>query len=422
MTTERTTLDVVIIGAGPAGLSIGYYLKKYGINFLIFERSKPGSSWRDQRWDSFRMNTPNSLNQLPGIDSDETDPEGFYSAAEFLRLLDDYVKKFLLPVVESSNVQIVERDSTGRFFKVVTCSKGTEREYCTKCVVIASGIQNQKVIPDFSTEIPSSVFQLHSSEYKNESQLPDGSTLVIGSGQSGAQITQDLIESGRKVYLSTSKVGRLPRKYRGYDVEEWLLKLGVYEDRTFDLIDFSELEIRQPLISGVGPEGRTLSLQALGKQGATILGKVDRIKDGKVFLQPNARANIEYGDETSRRIKEVIDSYIREKNLTVPQVQMDDSDLPDVDGIYASNIPVLNLQDANITSIIWATGFNGDFGYLKVPFCDENGKIIQREGVSSVNGLYFIGLPWMRKRKSSMLWGIKEDAEYVASRILENLK
>ncbi len=225
--------DVIVVGAGHAGLSISYFLKKHGLNHVVFERGKIGESWKSQRWDSFTINTPCWINILPGEGYRGNNPDGFYLRREFIDCLDTYAQKFELPVTENSKVLSLEESNTDGKFKItVSQNGGSTNEYFCSHVVVASGIMNEKKIPSLSTNISSGILQLHASEYRNPAKLPKGAVLVVGCGQSGCQITEDLLGAGRKVYLSTSRVPRAPRRYRGKDIVYWFIKTGFWDVET----------------------------------------------------------------------------------------------------------------------------------------------------------------------------------------------
>jgi putative flavoprotein involved in K+ transport len=276
--------DAIVIGAGQAGLSISYQLMKYNLNHVVFEQGKIGESWRSQRWESFRLNTANKLNILPGQENIFPDPEGFSSAPEFVSFLEGYSKTFKLPVVENCRVLSLEKVQASNYFSVCVSENDSVKYYRGKLVIVASGAQNGKNIPPFAKNISPAVIQLHACDYRKASFLPDGAVLVVGSAQSGVQVAEDLIEAGRKVFISTSKVARVPRRYRGKDIVDWLLMTGFYDVRTVDVTDPQVLMMRQPQISGTGVRGHTLSLQLLARNGAVILGKIKDAYDLKGFL------------------------------------------------------------------------------------------------------------------------------------------
>src|SRR6187200_394018 len=243
----ETLFDVIVVGAGYSGLAASYHLKEPNLDHIIFERGKIGESWRSQRWDSFRFNSTNKLNVLPGEDPESADPDSFSSAQAFVTALEQYVRSHQLPVVENSKVISIEKP--GNVFIVsVSCNNEIKKYFC-KQVIIASGVANEIKIPSLAKNISKDLKQLHTSEYKNVGQLPGGAVLVVGSAQSGCQITEDLLNAGRKVYLSTSMVGRVPRRYRGRDIFEWLFDTGFFDLKTEDVKDPLELLMHPPQLS-----------------------------------------------------------------------------------------------------------------------------------------------------------------------------
>jgi putative flavoprotein involved in K+ transport len=413
-------LDAIVIGAGHAGLSISYHLKKLHLDHLVFEQGKIGNSWLTQRWDSFKLNTPNRYNLLPGQENIFSDAEGFCSAFDFVHLLQDYHKEFDLPVVENSKVFSVYNDPGLKYFSVCVSEYGTVKYYNCKKLVIASGGQNIKNIPSFEKNISQEILQLHACEFRNSSLLPEGAVLVVGSAQSGVQIAEDLIGSGRKVFISTSQAARVPRRYRGKDIIDWFMLTGFNDVRTSDITDPGIFAMRQPQVSGIGIRGHTLSLQALARNGAVILGKIENADSAKVFIQPNSAAHVKFADEFSAKMKVMIDEFVQKSGMQAPLEEEDIDDRPDIAAACASGITSLNLKETNITSVIWTTGFTGDFSYLKLPVFNENGRLKYSDGVSYIEGLYFLGLPWLRKRKSGIILGIREDAEFIAEKIKTN--
>ena len=315
LTMNNSDLEVVVIGAGHAGLSISYYLKQLGKKHLVLEQNKVGNSWSSQRWDSFKLNTPNKFSLLPGLDTNSTDPDGFCSAKEFADLLKSYASTFELPVTEDSKVISVEKLPNSGMFSITTKHKDGIINYRCKKLVVASGIQNIKSIPEFSSNISKEIFQLHASEYRNSNMLPEGKVLVVGSGQSGVQIAEDLIDYGRKVYLATSMVARVPRRYRGKDIFEWLELAGFNDHRTIEALDPQMLKMEQPQLSGVGKRGKTISLQALAKKGVIILGKIGNANQNHIDILANAVDHVKFGDEFSHQIKAMIDDYIENEKV-----------------------------------------------------------------------------------------------------------
>lgn len=361
MTTNDDVIDVIVVGAGHAGICVSYYLTKNKVNHLVFEQGQIGETWRSQRWDSFKLNSANKLNLLPEQEVGFDDPDAFARAHEFAASLENYAKQLNLSVREHCKVLEVKKDDELAIFHITVSENGQEKIYLSRQLVIASGGQNRTYIPAFAKNIADSILQLHTSEYKNSGQLPDGNVLVVGSAQSGTQVAEDLVRSNRQVFLSTGNVGRLPRRYRGKDIFDWLIDSGFYDVRTDDINDPALLKVKNPQVSGFGDRGKTSSLQSLARRGAVILGRADNADLDTIFLQPNAAEHVKYADEFSLKIKTMIDDYIERSNIPAPLPEIDPDDIPDKNASCASAITTLNLKDNNITSIIWTTGFTGDF-------------------------------------------------------------
>lgn len=416
-TMNEPILDAVVIGAGHSGLCISYNLKQLGLRHLLFEQNKIGHSWTAQRWDTFKLNTPNKVNLLPGTKNRFSNPDGFCSAKEFAAYLADYSRSLDLPVMEKTKVLSVSKTSDSNNFLVAVFHDGKEKKYLSKNVVVASGSQNQKIIPAFASDLSSDIRQMHASEYRNGDALPQGAIMVVGSGQSGLQIAEDLTDMGRKVYLSTSKVGRVPRRYRGKDILDWLSLSGFNDHRPEDLPNPEMLKMKQPQISGVGPLGKTISLQSLAAKGAVILGKMKNAAGDRIDIEPNAGEHIKFADALSKNIKDLVDAFIDNSGMEAPPAEADPADLPDENADCASNETLLDLKEHNITTVIWATGFAGDFSYLKLPVFKDDGALNHKNGISEIKGLYFLGFPWLRKRKSGIVLGIEEDAKFISAQL-----
>lgn len=413
--------DAVVIGAGQAGLAISYFLRRNGYHHVVFERGRIGESWRTQRWDSFALNTPNSVNGLPGAPYDGPEPDGFWLCHELITYFERYAAQFELPIRTAVTVTSVEQLSDGKTFRVELKGNQMEESVRTRNVVITSGIQQTPKIPAVHKQVPPDVMQLHTAEYRNPASLPVGAVVVVGSAQSGCQITEDLVEGGRQVYLCTSKVGRTPRRYRARDTVLWLKDTG-YHDVTVDqLTDKSIIDAAQAQISGVGRYGHTVSLQHMARKGAVILGRLLAIEDGSLVLGDDAAEHVRFADERSAQLKRDIEAYIKRIGLDPPPLEEDPADVPDPNAECISPIRRLDLKKANVGAIIWATGFTADFSWIHLPVLDQKGMPVHRRGVSGVPGLYFIGFPWLHTRKSGLIRGVEEDAAYIAKVITERL-
>ena len=266
----NTKLEAIVIGAGHAGLSASYFLKEYGIPHLVFERGKIGESWRSKRWDSFVLNSTNWCNQLAGMNGVDNDPDSFSSKQEFVASLENYVAKHQLPVIEHAEIISVARNSESKYFTVMVSENGHIGRYFANQVIVCSGRQNERFLPPFAKNISSEFMQLHASEYRSPGTLPPGAVLVIGSGQSGCQLADELADHGRKVFLSTSKVGRLPRHYRGKDMMHWLIQTGFFETSLEELADPAMVHMKAPQLTGTGGGRKTISLQSIAKKGVTL--------------------------------------------------------------------------------------------------------------------------------------------------------
>lgn len=417
-----TTLDTVIVGAGQAGLAVSYFLKRHGNQHVTFEEGRVGESWLSGRWDSFQVNTPNIRNILPGLPFEGTEADGFWRADQLVEHFRQYVEHFQLPVRTGVTVVAVERGAGPEEFLVKTRTQdGVEETIASRSVVVACGVQRVPKFPTFRSRLPREIAQLHTSDYRSADRLPPGAVVVVGSGQSGCQISEDLLAAGRTVYLCTSKVGRVPRRYRGRDLVEWWVDTKFWDVTYESLADKSISRAAQPQISGVGRYGHTLSLQWLASQGAVILGRLLDIDSGRLVLGEDAAAHVQFADEFSQRVKNDIDNYLERMNLPIPALVDDPADVADPKAECVSPLHELDLKEANVSTVIWSTGFGGDFSWIHLPILDDQNRPIHKRGISSERGLYFVGFPWLNSRKSGILYGVGEDAQFIAEAIQEQL-
>jgi len=417
-----TMLDTVIVGGGQAGLGVSYFLQQNGNNHVVFEQGQIGESWLAGRWDSFQLNTPNFLNVLPGLPYDGPEADGFWRADKLVNYFQHYVNHFQLPVRTGVTVVSVQRSADEEGFIVKTRREGqAEESVSSRSVVVAAGLQRIPKLPSMRSRLPDDIIQLHTADYRNPQGLPPGAVVVVGSGQSGCQITEDLLSAGRTVYLCTSKVGRVPRRYRGRDLLEWWVDMKFLDVTYESLTDKTISRAAQPQISGLGRYGHTLSLQYLASQGVAILGRLLDVQSGTLLLGDEAAAHVHFADEFSQRVKNDIDAYLSRMNITPPPLEDNPADLPDREAACVSPLRELNFHEANVGTVIWATGFTGEFSWIQLPVFDEQNKPIHTRGVSAERGLYFVGFPWLNSRKSGIIYGIGEDAQYIANVIAEQL-
>jgi len=415
-------LDAVVVGAGQAGLGSSYFLQRDGRKHIVVERGRIGETWLSQRWDSFQLNTPNFINALPGLPYQRSEPDGFWRQDELVAYFRDYVEKFRLPVQTGMKViSLNQAEGKNHFIVKFRAEGGADGTVTCRSVIVAAGMQCVPKIPAFQNKISESITQLHTSNYRNPGALPPGAVVVVGSAQSGCQIVEDLLSAGRKVYLCTGKAGRVPRRYRGRDIVEWWIDMRFWDVTYSSLEDKSASRAPQPQVSGVGRYGHTVSLQGLARQGAVILGRLHDIQDGMLILGDEAAANVRHGDEISQHFKDEVDAYIEKIGIEPPPLEDDPADVPDPEARCASSMRRLNLTDANVNAIIWATGFTGNFSWVHLPVFDPDGMPIHQRGVSPVPGVYFIGFPWLSKRKSGTIYGVEADARYIASVLAKQL-
>lgn len=416
------TLDTVIVGAGQAGLGVSYFLQRDSRKHVVFERGRIGESWLSQRWDSFKLNTPNFMNVLPGLVYDGTEPDGFSRRDELVSYFQQYVEHFQLPVRTGVTVASIDRADDEEHFVVKTSTDGqTIETVTTRSVVITSGILQTPKFPPTRSRIPRHITQLHTADYHNAGALPPGAIVIVGSGQSGCQIAEDLLSAGRMVYLCTSKVGRAPRRYRGRELLEWWIDMKFLDVTLASLENKAISRAPQPQISGLGRYGHTVSLQHLARQGAVILGRLLDSDGSAIILGDDAAAHVHHADDFSQQLKDAIDAYLARAGITPPPLEDDPADVPDPRAECVSPLRQLNLGEAKVSTIIWATGFTADFSWIHLPVLDSDSMPIHQQGITSVAGLYFIGFPWLRSRKSGIIYGIADDSQYIAAEIAKQL-
>jgi putative flavoprotein involved in K+ transport len=415
-------LDSVVVGAGQAGLGVSYFLQMDGRKHLVFERGRVGESWRSQRWDSFKLNTPNSMNALPGLPYDGPEPDGFWRSEELVDYFQRYVDTFQLPVRTGVKVLSVERDKDDQGFIVKTSTDGQANDLVrSRSIVIASGIQHTPNYPPAHSRMPPDITQLHSSAYRNAARLQPGAVVVVGSAQSGVQIAEDLLSAGRRVYLCTGKVGRVPRRYRGRDVTGWMVDMKQFDVPYSSLEDKSAIRAGSLQVSGLGRHGHTLSLQNLARQGAVVLGRLLDVEESVLLLSDEAAINVRFADQFSQQKKEEIDLFLAQAGIIPPPLEEDPADLPDPHAECVSPLRRLDLREAQVSTIIWASGFRGDFSWIHLPVIDAGGQPVHQRGISPVRGLYFLGFPWLISSKSGILYGVADDAHAIAGVISEQL-
>ena len=406
-------VETVIIGGGHAGLTMSYYLSQLGREHLILERGRVAERWRSERWDSFCFQFPNWTIELPGYKYQSDDPDAFAPGREIVRFIQDYATFIKAPTHCGIEVKSLERKTdSGRY---LLTAKNCTIEAAN--VVIATGPYQQAAIPAMSSEVPKDIFQVHSSAYRNPNQLPQGAVLVVGSGASGCQIADDLQQSGHQVYLSVGRHSRTPRRYRGRDFAYW----GAALKRPEQIVDTVSLDLRkgsEVLLTGVNG-GYDVDLRSMAARGIFLLSHSLAIKDGDLMLGHDLEQHLAKGDESFENFKKSVDDYIAKVRLEVPE-EREPKLSPNVKKEISTPVSRLNLKDAGVSAIIWASGFRYDFDWVKLPIFDDSGEPTHRRGVTQLPGVYFLGLRWLYKRKSSFLLraGPAEDASYLAEQII----
>jgi len=411
LTNKVDVLDAVIIGAGWAGLGVSHALKQRGLSHQVLERGRVGETWRTQRWDSFRMNTPNVQTVMPGDRYDGTDPEGVLKRDAFVALLEDFAERNRLPVERDCPVTELTAGPENGVYQLTT-SRGM---LAARNVVVASGNLNIPRRPPWSAALPPGLHQIDASDYRSAADLKKGAVLVVGSGQSGCQIAEDLAEAGRTVFLSTSRTGRLPRRYRGRDIMIWLVQSWFLDVRREQIIQMAG---RIPA-RGVLGSTCTISLQSLSAQGIVLLGRLTGVEKGlQLAFADNVEDHLRFADDASANVKRQIDEFIARAELDAPAAEPDPAEIV-APSLPNSPIRTLDPAATGIATVIWCAGFRGDFRWMRLPgVLDAEGQPLQEDGVTVLPGIYFAGVDFGSTRKSGIILAIAEEAPRLAEHII----
>jgi len=399
---------VIVVGGGQAGLSMSYCLGQRGIDHVVLERDRIASEWRAARWDSFCLVTPNWQCRLPGFPYDGDDPDGFMVRDEIVRYVESYAAFFDPPVAEGVTVTALASAGTGGGFVLDT----TNGEMSAGHVVIATGGYHVPTIPRFAERLARTVLQLSSSEYINADALPGGDVLVVGTGQSGCQIAEDLHLAGRTVHLCVGGATRTARFYRGRDVVAWLHDLGYYDLPVHEhkLGEGVRAKANQYVTGRDG--GRDLDLRQFAREGMRLYGRVTGLRDGVLTFAPDLKHNLDRADSSAEAIKDTIDQHIAEHGIDAPNEER-------YTPVWQPGVQPreLDVAASGISSVIWCMGFAADFTWVNAPIFDGRGRPCHHRGVTDVPGLYVLGLPWLYTWGSGRFSGIARDAEYLAQTI-----
>ena len=409
---DGTHRPVIVVGGGQAGLSMSRCLSRVGIDHLVLERDEIGHSWKAFRWNTFCLVTPNWQCKLPDFPYGAggyggTDPHGFMVRSEIIDYLEAYRAFVDPPLHEGVGVDRVSRDDHGTYVLETTAGRLTADQ-----VVIATGGYHTPITPPLSEPLPASITQVQSHHYKNGSQLPPGEVLVVGSGQSGAQIAEDLHLEGRKVHLVVGNAPRVARFYRGRDVTDWLDDLGYYQMPVTEHPRREAVRAQANHYVTGRDGGRDIDLRAHARDGMRLYGMMTDHRDGVLHFAPDLTENLDHADEVSESIKDTIDKHVAAKQIDAP---VEDRYTP----VWHSEADPteLRLADSGITSVVWCIGFRQDFSWVDVPVFSGRGAPGHSRGVTSAPGLYFLGLPWQWTWGSGRFSGVGDDARHLAERI-----
>jgi putative flavoprotein involved in K+ transport len=403
-------INVAIIGGSQAGLSMSYFLSQSGIEHVVLEKNRVGHSWRTQRWDSFCLVTPNWQCKLPGFDYPGNDPDGFMPRNDIVRYVEEYARRIKAPIREGVGVTHLSRDK-GKFR--VETSDGV---WLADAVVLAVGGYHQPNIPRLAERLPGSILQLHSSTYRNAGQLPPGEVLVVGSGQSGCQIAEDLHVDGRKVHLVVGSAPRCPRRYRGRDAVDWLADLGQY-NLPVDQHPLREKVRKKANHYLTGRDGgRDIDLRKFALEGMRLYGRLTEYAGGRLQFRNDLEKNLDAADASYNNICVMIDKHIAEAGIDAPPGHRTSPVWRPEEAFMA-----LDPVTAGVTSVIWSTGFRADWSWVDLPIFDGSGYPAHLRGVTSMPGIYVLGLPWLYTWGSGRFVGVGRDAGYLAERVAEHL-
>ncbi|WP_119696590.1 MSMEG_0569 family flavin-dependent oxidoreductase [Microbacterium halotolerans] len=393
--------DAVVVGGGQAGLAVSWHLVRSGVRHVVIERETVAHEWREGRWDNFTLVTPNWHCRLPGYAYEGPDPDGFMARDEVFAWTRQYADTFDAPVAEGVSVTQIELRPGGGF--VVHTSAGT---ITADSVTSATGGYHLPVTPAWAGDIPAGVFQLHSHEYRNAAQLPDGPVLVIGSGQSGTQIAEDLLLEGREVHLALGRAPRVARFYRGKDCMTWLAEMGVY-DVAVTTRGLAKRESTNHYVTG-RDGGRDIDLREFALRGMRLHGRATSFSGGAFRFDESLGDNLDYADSVAESIKNDIDRYIEREGIEAPFE-------PRRPAVWHPGAAATSLPATEVASVIWSIGFRADWSWLgDLDVLDHEGHPVHSWGATQVAGFQFIGLPWMRTWGSGRFHAIARDAEHIA--------
>uniref|UniRef100_UPI001250C86E MSMEG_0569 family flavin-dependent oxidoreductase n=1 Tax=Acinetobacter soli TaxID=487316 RepID=UPI001250C86E len=405
--------DVVIVGGGQAGLCVSYYLKKASIDHVVLEKeSELTHAWRHKRWDNFTLVTPNWQCLLPDHPYHGNEPHGFMKKNEIVEYLDGFIKKLNPPALLNIEVQHVTKIAAQEFEIETNLGKTTAKQ-----LVVAAGGYHTPIYPKLRETLPENVLVMHSEQYFNVDQLPEGNVVVVGSGQSGAQIAEDIHLAGKKVYLSTGDAPRCARFYRGKDVVTWLFEMGYYGTTVKDH-RYSE-EVRKSTNHYVTGRdgGRDIDLRKFALEGMQLLGRFENFQNGQLVFRPDLNQNLDMADATYNRINASVDDYITKNNIETDEPASKYQPV----WTHEQEITHVDLIQENITSIIWCIGFRPDYSWIDLDIFKDDGYPQHDRGITIDSDVTFIGLPWLHTWGSGRFMDVAKDAEFISAHVTQQL-
>jgi len=404
--------DVVVIGAGQAGLAMSRCLSDWGIAHIVLEQGRIGERWRSGTWDSLRLLTPNWMTRLPGWRYRGADPDGFMRKDDVTSFLESYAASFAAPIAAETTVLSVSSNDSG--YRVTT----TRGEWHALAVVVATGECQASAVPCFAEQLSPAIHQVTADSYKRPDALPPGGVLVIGASASGLQLADEIYRSGRPVTLSVGRHTRLPRRYRGHDIMAWMDAVGVFDKRAEDVPDL-EAARRQPSLQLVGrPDGRPINLSGLRDSGIRLVGRTAAMQGTSVCFAGDLAATTEAAERKLLRLLERIDGFVTANGMS----QLIDAPDPPVSAVLDVGSTEIDLKASGIETVVWATGYRRSYPWLRVPVLGHNGEIEHQGGMTRSLGLYVLGLRFLRRRKSNFIDGVGQDAAALAQHIALHLR
>jgi len=402
----------VIVGAGHSGLAMSRCLSERSIDHVVLERGEVANSWKHERWDSLRLLTPNWQARLPGYCYSGNDPDGYMTMPELIEFLEKYAKVISAPLKLNTTVTSVSTD--GGNYQVATTGGNWECE----TLVVASGACNRASIPAIAEAAPASTEMVTPMQYRNPAQLQEAGVLVVGASATGLQLAEEIHRSGRPVTLAVGEHVRLPRTYRGKDIQWWMDTLGILDERYDEIDDIVRgRNIPSPQLVG-SPERSTLDLNRLTALGVRLRGRLAGFNDGKAQFSGSLRNVCALADLKMLRLLNTIDEWVAEKGIDAevsPPQRYDNTEVEESPPL------LMDLGKDDIKTILWATGYNPDYSWLDIPVLDRKGKIRHDGGVVDSPGMYLVGTTLLRRRKSSFIHGAEDDAHDLSAHLVSYL-